>query len=644
MNSDIAMPVEVILLILTHLDFPTFMIMTRLLHLDTGFILKAIKNRWVLYMQYFERIIDEFHPVETIDYRIMPRDQSSMTINIKNVFDQMLDNSQSNDLSFFMDLRLYLNHFNGAGLVTARDVWNACGTVDEELSLIMNLNVGSKVFGYCYLSCVSWSWSLLGLLLLGESPLNVHILCLIFMDHWTGVDCHSRNFRFFQIQDDGCYGQWKLRGNQLCFIKAGEILHKNDLKEFVPYTHISKSNNLGWLNRFELINAILHNKQSRSAGLCGDTVYIDFGGDDTEEEIYHNIKSRSDITQPNQDLGSGFRSDQNPSMIDNFIANLKNDNAISIASQTRDDTNRLREEVTELQKQINFQIQQGAMSIQPGDSISRANGETSKGLMRDFDLDNVRLLGADLDAKIDLMKKYISKLESPKKAKLYYEDGERSIKLGSSIDALTVFDTPHPSYSKEDYEADLQIAHENSGITKIDGEWCIPRPPKTMSHTLIPMITNDKWLNFLIRLHVALFLLLGTDPYPPKNFMSKFLSLRRGKYSDMHASMDLLQIVLENTIDFDRMRVKKNNFCLPILEEKMRISESIIASTLISLLAEYKLRWTHLFKDCVIPTFVQPSSQWDIRSVSASVGEQVNEKLDRRKKERGDKNDSTRRR
>jgi hypothetical protein len=348
-----------------------------------------------------------------------------------------------------------------------------------------------------------------------------------------------------------------------------------------------------------ILNLIKLTPGIRCAGLCGETDFIEINCD---EDV--------GCSDPLSDLRENHMKDAEIDL-DNFVSNLRKENEISIANQARDESLRTREEFEELKASISNQIRQGAESLVPRDSVSRVNGKTSKGKMKSYDIDEETPSNRDLMGKIEMMREYIAKLESPKKAKIYYEDGDRSVSLGTSIDALTIFDTPHESYSKEDYEMDLCVAHENSGIVKIDGEWQVPRAPKTFSHTLIPRTTCDKWLNFLIRIHVALFMLLGTDNYPPADFMSKFRGLRKGKYSSIHPSMDLLQVVIENTIDFEKMIVKRNNFCLPLLEDRMRISESTIANCLICLLSEYRSRWVNLFKDCVIPTFVQAATGWN---------------------------------
>jgi hypothetical protein len=395
--------------------------------------------------------------------------------------------------------------------------------------------------------------------------------------------------------------------------------------------HITMTDGIGSLNILDLLRCLVLSENKRVAGLCGETVYIEVK-DDCEMSDYSDntiVPERLNCVRPkpgNANLKSEeIEDDQN--IMDNFIQNLRSENAMSVASDARDEIHRMSEKMKELQNKINEQIKQGAQSMAPADSISECNGRTSKGKMKDYNLDFELQQNKDLDEKIEIMRKYIDKIENPMKPKKVYEDGQNSSFLSSNFDALTIFDTPHPSYNREDYESDLLTAHENSGILKIDGDWMIPRPPKTQAHTLIPKITADKWLNFLIRIHMALFLVLGKDPYPPADFMKRFKRLRRGKYSELHTSVDLLQVVFENTIDFEKMIVKRNNFCLPILEERMKVSESIIASCLISLLSEYKSRWTNLFKDCVIPDFVQPSNIWDVRSV---VSDEIEEKSRRR--------------
>lgn len=282
----------------------------------------------------------------------------------------------------------------------------------------------------------------------------------------------------------------------------------------------------------------------------------------------------------------------------------------------RDDNRYLRESIDSMRKDIGRQIREGVESLLPGDSASLKGGDEGpsyKGKGKLQMIDDMLPQNKDLETKIDMMRSYIDKLNEPRLGYVEYQRAGGSDKktLGPNIDIMTVFSNTHSSYTKEDYESDLLIAHENSGIKVIDGEFTVPKPPKTYSHTMIPKITCDDWLNFLIRLHMALFLLLGTDPYPPTDFIYKFKRLHEGKYDGVHPSMDLLHVVMDNTMDFKRMIVKSNNFCFPIIEPRMKINEMIIASCLISLLSDYKSRWAHLFKDCVVPSFVQRNKKWE---------------------------------
>jgi hypothetical protein len=471
---------------------------------------------------------------------------------------------------------------------------------------------------------------------LGKSPtsLELFVFCVIF-DLEFGFDSYTlaseRDYRVMFYESDGSFMDLTFGSTQngtnvvtnLSMRRTASFIAADgetgpDVES--SHIHITKSI-LGWVNKASVLRFLISKKDRHLSGLCGDTVFID-------------VEENLDVAES-----------ESPGGIDEFLSNLKGQSPLSIVTVLKDQAERMQEtvmgitiemekkekerrvEMEELQKSINKQFKEGGFSVVPDDSISRAGNVRVKGKKKEpFDIDQKMETDDSFKGKIDMLTSFVASLEDPLKPKKYYDEGkEKRAEIAETYDALTIFDTPHPSYSKEDYESDLQLAHENSGILKIDDEWVIPRAPKTFSHTLIPRITCDKWLNFLIRIHVALFLLLGKSPYPPKDFMRKFNDLRRGEYSDMHSSMDLLQVVLENTIDFDGMRVKRNNFCLPILEDKMKISEMIIANCLISLLAEYKSRWAHLFKDCVIPTFVQPSDGWDIRSLNVKNLERADE-------------------
>jgi len=160
------------------------------------------------------------------------------------------------------------------------------------------------------------------------------------------------------------------------------------------------------------------------------------------------------------------------------------------------------------------------------------------------------------------------------------------------------------------YEKDVSAAFKGSGVVKESGEFFECRYPRINSSDLVPDVTLDKRLNFLIRLHTALFNLLPMENYPGKDFMLILKRLRDGKYDGDHPSFDLLTVVLEESIDWRRMMVRDNKFCLPVLEPGLKLNERVVVGCLRGLLFDYKSRWTNLFKDCIIPPIIQDLGIW----------------------------------
>lgn len=170
----------------------------------------------------------------------------------------------------------------------------------------------------------------------------------------------------------------------------------------------------------------------------------------------------------------------------------------------------------------------------------------------------------------------------------------------------TEFSLVHPGWNPIQYETDLNLAIGCSGVS--NGE--VQSLPDPGAGGLVPSITIDQRLNFLIRIHTALFKLLteGVN-YPGKNFLIKFKELRDGKLTFDHPSLDLLEIVLEDTVDWRRHVVKRNLFKIPGFHPGLLLNERIIGKSLLSLKEEYKIRWNSLVGDCVLPSMLS-SSEW----------------------------------
>lgn len=166
-------------------------------------------------------------------------------------------------------------------------------------------------------------------------------------------------------------------------------------------------------------------------------------------------------------------------------------------------------------------------------------------------------------------------------------------------------------YNKSEYDSDLEDAFLSSGILVKDGQNFLPPMPFTSASDLVPQMTIDKRLNFLIRLHTAIFKVIpNSADYPRPGILRDLRRIYDGSLPDDHPSFDLLQIVVTDTFDWQHYIVKNNNFMLPALEPGMPINERIIAVSMISLKTEYFARWNSLMKDCILPTDITDTSRW----------------------------------
>jgi hypothetical protein len=175
-------------------------------------------------------------------------------------------------------------------------------------------------------------------------------------------------------------------------------------------------------------------------------------------------------------------------------------------------------------------------------------------------------------------------------------------------------------YSKTEYESDLEEAFRSCGVVVRNGEVFLKPPAHTSACELIPKMTVDDRLNFLIRFHTAVFKIVDNAPdYPRPGMIEILRATTEGEMPDDHPSFDLLQIVLADTFDWSHMMIKSNNFLLPVLEPGMRINERIVCSCLLGLKGEYFTRWTSVMKDCVLPSDISDTTRWsDSHSISLS--------------------------
>jgi hypothetical protein len=175
-------------------------------------------------------------------------------------------------------------------------------------------------------------------------------------------------------------------------------------------------------------------------------------------------------------------------------------------------------------------------------------------------------------------------------------------------------------YTRYEYDQDLEEAFTSSGVIVKEGQMFLRPMACTRACDLVPRVTIGDRLNFLIRLHTAIFKIVkNTSDYPKPGIMSELRMATEGELPDDHPSFDLLQIVLADTIDWNHLMVKSNNFLLPVLEQGMRFNERILAACLLSLKGEYFARWTSVMKDCILPSDITDTSRWsDSYSTKAS--------------------------
>lgn len=179
-------------------------------------------------------------------------------------------------------------------------------------------------------------------------------------------------------------------------------------------------------------------------------------------------------------------------------------------------------------------------------------------------------------------------------------------------------------HTREEMQMDLSEAIHSSGTRLLPNRQRIVDPmPELNGNDLVIKHTSDERLNFLISLHVTLFEILSEDgDYPCVDFMERMVGILTEKeiwekYDSQY--LDLLLIVLNDTFDFSRSRIKNNSFCLPGLEPGLRISENLIGECLLSLASEYRTRWRNLFKDVKLPDFVN-NRRWGSKTVTTRKG------------------------
>jgi len=166
-------------------------------------------------------------------------------------------------------------------------------------------------------------------------------------------------------------------------------------------------------------------------------------------------------------------------------------------------------------------------------------------------------------------------------------------------------------YRRDEYDVDLSEAFESSGVISREGQFFLQPLAHTNAADLVPKMTLDNRLNFLIRLHTAIFKIVqNTTDYPKPGIYQVLKDATEGRLSDDHPSFDLLQIVVTDTFDWSHGIIKNNNFLLPVLEQGMRFNERIIAMCLLALKQEYSMRWGSIVKDCILPSDITDNTRW----------------------------------
>jgi hypothetical protein len=257
-------------------------------------------------------------------------------------------------------------------------------------------------------------------------------------------------------------------------------------------------------------------------------------------------------------------------------------------------------ELSRLTKEANSQRRENESTICPNDSASQITPKPLNDL-------KPKIQGID---NLSSLQEVISGIVASQ-----IHSARSEVKISEKQRMASVLD-----YSKTEYESDLEEAFKSCGVVVRNGEVFLKPPAHTSACELIPKMTVDDRLNFLIRLHTAMFKIVDNTPDYPKPGMIEILrATTEGEMPDDHPSFDLLQIVLADTFDWSHMMIKSNNFLLPVLEPGMRINERIVCSCLLGLKGEYFTRWTSVMKDCVLPSDISDTTRWsDSHSISLS--------------------------
>lgn len=133
----------------------------------------------------------------------------------------------------------------------------------------------------------------------------------------------------------------------------------------------------------------------------------------------------------------------------------------------------------------------------------------------------------------------------------------------------------------------------------------------------LPRIFLNDRLNFLCHIHSALFkLVTDSEGHYPSVMCLEILIDSRKKWP-VDPSTNLLESVLDSTIDLRTGEVKSNPFRIPILEPTMVLTPKIMHMALDQLHREFEVEWFNTLKTTTTPKF---QSKYESHKYSRSGG------------------------
>jgi len=119
----------------------------------------------------------------------------------------------------------------------------------------------------------------------------------------------------------------------------------------------------------------------------------------------------------------------------------------------------------------------------------------------------------------------------------------------------------------------------------------------------LPIMFTNSRLNFLTHVHSSLFKTLTSSDgsYPTVDCLDILLEDRQTWRND--PSTDLLQTVVDSTIDMQTGIVKANPFRIPVIETTMKLTDKILYMALDQLHKEFEIEWFNTMKFVTTPRF-----------------------------------------